>query len=130
MREPVTGARLHLTSPGSRTQKPPLRSGFCAAAGNRYMKPIKLITWIAFVAICILVALIRILEYTNGPLSIANIQFLIIFGLANGSLSALPILLAKHNKGHSISNMRWCISITFLLLAGLFEYGFIAIASS
>ncbi len=94
------------------------------------MKSIKLTTWIAFVTICIIVALIRSLEYTNGPLSIANIQFIIILGLVNGSLSALPILLTKHQNGKSISIMRWCISITFLLLAGLFEYGFIVIASS
>jgi len=94
------------------------------------MKPIKLTTWIAFVTICIFVALIGSLEYTNGPLSIANIQFLMILGLVSGSLSALPILLTKHHNGKSISNMRWCISITFLLLAGLFEYNFIAIASS
>jgi len=94
------------------------------------MKSLKLTTWIAFITICILVALVRMLEYTNGPLSIANIQFLIILGLVNGSLSALPILLTKNHNGKSISNMRWFISITFLLLAGLFEYGFIALATS
>jgi hypothetical protein len=86
--------------------------------------------WIAFVVICIFVALIRMLEYTNGPLSIANTQFLLALGLVSGSLSALPILLTKHNKANSIPIIRWYISITLLFLAGLFEYGFIALASS
>jgi hypothetical protein len=94
------------------------------------MKSIKLTTWIGFVTICIIVALIRSLEHTNGPLSIANIQFVIIIGLVMGSLSALPILLTKHENVKSASNMRWSISIILLLLAGLFEYGFIALASS
>jgi len=94
------------------------------------MKSIKLTTWIAFVTICIIVALIRSLEYTNGPLSIANIQFVLIIGVVMGSLSALPILLTKHENVKSASNMRWYISIILLLLAGLFEYGFIALASS
>ncbi len=94
------------------------------------MKPIKLITWITFVTICIFVALIRSLEYTNGPLSIANVQFVIILGGVMGSLSALPILLTKHENLKSASNIKWYVSTILLLLAGLFEYSFIAIASS
>lgn len=94
------------------------------------MKSLKITTWIVFITICILVALVRTLEYTNGPISIANVQFVIILGGVMGSLSALPILLTKHENLKSASNMRWYISTILLLLAGLFEYGFIAIASS
>ena len=94
------------------------------------MKSLKLTTWIAFIIICILVALVRMLEYTNGPISIANVQFVIIIGVIMGSLSALPILLAKHESLKSASNMRWYISVILLIFAGLFEFGFIAIASS